>query len=235
MTASKNGAGRLRSQVAAISTARPRTDSVTTIPRWQTLKHFSLLASVVSCWFVLVYGACDWVTSLHTYRLRLGFNWEHRIPFCPRASLAYMSLYPLFLLIPFVITTKHELTRLAVALASLIGVSGVGFLFLPAYPISHASVHGFWGELFYIADAVNLTHNHLPSLHVGLAVACVSAMSRQTSPLAGMFLWIWAATVAASTLLLRQHYLVDVVTGWCLGMVCIRVVKWPPQFGPAGG
>ena len=219
----------MRSQGPTISPVRPRTDSGTTMPRWQQLKHFSLVASFVSCWFVLIYGTCDWVTSLHTYRLKLGFDWESRIPFYPPASLAYMSIYPLFLLIPFVIQTRRNLNLLAVSLVSLIGCSGLGFLFLPAYPISHASVHGFWGEVFHIADAINLNHNHLPSLHVGLAVACVSAMSRHTSPLAGMFLWIWAAAVAASTLLLRQHYLVDVVTGWCLALICVRVALTTSQ------
>jgi len=229
MTVSKNGTGRMRSQGATRSPVQPRTDFGTTMPGWQQLKHFSLVASFVSCWFVLIYGTCDWVTSLHTYRLKLGFDWESRIPFYPPASLAYMSIYPLFLLIPFVIQTRHNLNLLAVSLVSLIGCSGLGFLFLPAYPISHASVHGFWGEVFHIADAINLNHNHLPSLHVGLAVACVSAMSRHTSPLAGMFLWIWATAVAASTLLLRQHYLVDVVTGWCLALICVRVAVTTSQ------
>lgn len=193
------------------------------MPSWQHLKHSVWIAISVACWFALVYCGCNWITSLHSYRLSLGFEWERKIPFYPPAVLAYMSIYPLFLLVPFVIRTRRDLDRLAVALVSLIGFSGLGFLFVPAYPISHASVHGFWEQVFHIAEAINLNHNHLPSLHVGLTVACVSAMSRQTSPLAGASLWIWAAAVAASTLLLRQHYFADVVTGWCMALICIRV------------
>ena len=131
------------------------------IPNRRHLLHFAVLSFYISVWFVLVYGACDWITSLHAYRLRISFAWERQIPFFPSASLVYMSIYGLFLLVPFVLPTRHDLNRLGVALALLIGLAGVGFLLLPSYPIPRSDGDGNWVWLFQIADRMNLTVQRL--------------------------------------------------------------------------
>jgi len=52
-----------------------------------------------------------------------------------------------------------------------------------------------------------------------MAVVCAAAYARKScSGMAGLF-WAWAAAVAASTLLTRQHYVADVVVGALLGYV----------------
>ena len=83
---------------------------------------------------------------------------------------------------------------------------------------------GIWAALFHFADKLNLTYNLLPSLHVAFAVICVAIFSAR-APLAGkVLLWFWAAMVAASTVLLHQHHLLDVATGWLLALVCVRLI-----------
>jgi membrane-associated phospholipid phosphatase len=59
--------------------------------------------------------------------------------------------------------------------------------------------------------------NAAPSLHVALAVLLAWALGRDR-PRARALGWTFAAAIAASTLLTRQHHLVDVVTGALLAI-----------------
>lgn len=192
------------------------------LPDRHHLTHCAWVAVAVSLWFLLVYGSCDWITSQHSYRFDLATSWEKAIPFFPAASAIYLSIYVLFLFIPFMLTTIQEVNRLGAALAVLIGMSSIGFLLIPGFPIPHPNVEGGWSGLFHVADVMNLSHNYLPSLHVGLAVATVSAISRNASFVTGACFWTWAVLVALSTLALHQHYLVDVLAGWFLAICCVR-------------
>jgi membrane-associated phospholipid phosphatase len=39
-------------------------------------------------------------------------------------------------------------------------------------------------------------------------------------------LWCWAAAVAWSTLFMHEHYVIDVLAGWCLAVACVRISFW---------
>ncbi len=67
-----------------------------------------------------------------------------------------------------------------------------------------------------------VAYNYAPSLHVGLSVASVAAMTRFTTRAFGGLLWVWAVEVAASTFVLHEHYIIDVITGWLLALICVR-------------
>ena len=110
------------------------------------------------------------------------------------------------------------------------GIAGIGFLFIPAdlaYPPVTETELGRWATLYHIADALNLTYNLVPSLHVALTVGCVAAFSTRTGALGKVLLWSWAAAIALSTLLTHQHHIVDVVTGWLLALLCYVFVYVP--------
>jgi membrane-associated phospholipid phosphatase len=118
-----------------------------------------------------------------------------------------------------------ELRALAATLFAVILVGGVCFLLLPvelAFPPTPEC--GPWDGLVRFAKAVALTNNMLPSLHVALSVACAAVCSPYAGALGRMILWSWASVVAVSTLLLHQHYLIDVLTGASLGAAGVRWV-----------
>ena len=192
------------------------------LPDRHHITHFAWVAVAVSLWFLLVYGSCDWLTSQHTYRIDLAASWEKSIPFFQAASAMYLSIYALFVFIPFMLPTIQEVNRLGAVLTVLIGISSIGFLLLPGHPIPHPDVEGAWSGLFHVADVMNLSHNYLPSLHVGLAVATVSAINRNASLVTAACFWMWAVLIALSTLILHQHYLIDVLTGWLVAICCVR-------------
>jgi membrane-associated phospholipid phosphatase len=175
--------------------------------------------------WVVVYGGASWITGLHDYRVRLHTPLDAQIPFVPLAAVIYLSLFPMLWLSPLVLQTPRRLRSFARALAVLIALSGIGFLALPAESIDETreARHGI-GVAFRLADWLNLDHNYLPSLHVGIAVVCAFAYSRNGSRKVGVICWLWAAAIALSTLLTHQHYLADVAAGAALGFLIARFV-----------
>jgi membrane-associated phospholipid phosphatase len=83
---------------------------------------------------------------------------------------------------------------------------------------------GVWTGLVRSAKWVALEHNLVPSLHVALSVVCIAVYARQARPVGRALLWLWAAVIGLSTLLLHQHYVLDVATGFALGLAGVWLV-----------
>jgi membrane-associated phospholipid phosphatase len=196
-------------------------------PGWKHLRYAALLSIASAAWFLLVYGGMDALTTRRSLRVPVHFPAELRIPFVPAMTVFYMSLYLLFLMAPFVLRTRREFRAAVWTLAVVIACAGVGFLAFPAElafaPPLEADL-GRWACLFHLADRLNLTYNLLPSLHVAMGVVCVAIFSPRAPGIGKIVLWSWVALIAASTVLIHQHHVLDVVTGWLLAVVCVKVV-----------
>jgi membrane-associated phospholipid phosphatase len=196
-------------------------------PGWPHLRDAALLSLAVTLWFLAVYGGADLLTARRGFRVPVHFSAEPRIPFVPAMTVFYMSLYGLFLLAPFILRTRREFTAAAVTIAAAIAAGGIGFLLFPAElafaPVREGQL-GAWAGMYHAADALNLTYNLLPSLHVAFAVICVAIFSPRAPRPVKTLLWLWAALIAVSTVLIHQHHVLDVVTGWLLAVVCVRAV-----------
>jgi membrane-associated phospholipid phosphatase len=186
-----------------------------------------VLSFVNTLWFVLVYGGMDALTARRSFRVPVHFPAELAIPFVPAMTLFYMSIYLLFWMAPFVLRTRREFRALVITLAFAIFVGGIGFLLFPAdlaFAQPRQEELGIWAGMFHLADRLNLTYNLLPSLHVAFAVICVAVFSPRVPIVGKVLLWFWAAIVAASTVLIHQHHLLDVATGWLLALVCVGLI-----------
>jgi membrane-associated phospholipid phosphatase len=196
-------------------------------PGWPHLLYAWSLSAANGVWFLLVFGGGDLITAHRTLRVPVHFAAELELPFIPAMTAFYMSIYLLFLAGPFVVRTRREFRALILTLAAIIGCAGVGFLLVPAElafpPVSEAEL-GAWAGAFHLADRLNLTYSLLPSLHVALAVACVAAFAGHARPGGKVLLWAWAAAIAVSSVLIRQHHVLDVVAGWLLAAVCVRLL-----------
>jgi membrane-associated phospholipid phosphatase len=197
---------------------------------WPGGKHLcyaALLSIANTLWFELVYCGMDSLTARRSFRVPVHFPAELAIPFVPAMTLFYMSIYLLFGMAPFVLRTRREFRALVITVAFAILCGGIGFLLFPAdlaFAPPREEDLGIWATLFHFADKLNLTYNLLPSLHVAFAVICVAIFSAR-APIAGkVLLWLWAAMVAASTVLIHQHHLLDVATGWLLALVCVKSI-----------
>jgi len=196
-------------------------------PGWAHLRYAALLSFANTLWFVLIYGGMDALTARRGFRVLVHFPAELALPFVPAMTLFYMSIYLLFWMAPFILRTRREFRALVTTLAIAIFCGGIGFFLFPAnlaFAPPREEALGIWSGLFHFADKLNLTYNLLPSLHVAFAVICVAIFSA-CAPAAGkVLLWFWAAMIAVSTVLIHQHHLLDVATGWLLALVCVESI-----------
>lgn len=86
---------------------KPHGRSVLGLPRPPHSAHFAVVGLAGVCWFVLIYGGTDFVTSRRTLRVPIQFKAEQQIPFVPLAVWVYMTMYALFLMAPFVLRSPR--------------------------------------------------------------------------------------------------------------------------------
>jgi hypothetical protein len=194
----------------------PRREPFLAWPRPACLGYTLWLAAALAGWWVVVYHGADYWTGLRAHRVRVHLDAELAMPFVPAFILAYLSLDLVFLMAPFVLRNRRDLQALALTLAAVTGVAGLGFLLVPAEPAYSVDDAGAWSGLFEVSRKMALRYNMVPSLHVALSGACLAAYASQRGGVVRLFLGTWWAAIALSTLLTHQHHLIDVITGLIL-------------------
>lgn len=147
---------------------------------------------------------------------------DRAVPLVPGWAIVYGALYLCLVLLPVVVVRQDELIRRTVHAYLLIWITAYVFFFV-LYPTAaprppQVSGEGFavWGlRALYTADP---PYNCFPSLHVAhsfvSALACARVHRR-----VGILALLAATLVAFSTLLTKQHYVLDVVAGTALALV----------------
>ncbi|QSQ26016.1 phosphatase PAP2 family protein [Pyxidicoccus parkwayensis] len=184
------------------------------VPRRDELLLTGSLALGFAFFFLAVYGGASWVTGFYSGGLRVDLPFERHIPFIPAWAAVYVSMDVLLLLSLFVFRTWKDMVPFALALCAETVVGAVVFVLLPvevAWPAR--VVHDGWAGIFFVADTMNLERNYLPSLHVAFACTAALAYAERSGWLARVLFGLWAAAIAASTLFIHEHHLVDVVAG----------------------
>jgi hypothetical protein len=198
-------------------------------PGWTQLRFAIGLIVLVGLWFGVVFVGADWLTAHRSARVRIHLDAELRLPLVPVFLLAYMSLYLLFLAVPFVLRTRRAAASLAIAQAVTILVAGIGFLLIPGQlGYAPAGDLGAWDPLFRVADHLNLDYDLVPSLHVALSIVCIETFAAHADRRTRMALRAWGVVIAASTLLTHQHHLLDVVAGYGLALAVAARRDWMP-------
>jgi membrane-associated phospholipid phosphatase len=167
-----------------------------------------------------VYGAASWASGFVPWSVHVALPVEPVGPLVPAAAVVYVSMGALLTLVPLVLRTWDAVRPVFAALVVETALAAACFVALPVAkepwldpPPTNLAMA--W------ADAMNLERNYLPSLHVTYAVTAALALGRR-SPRWGVVGGAWAVAIAASTLLLRYHYVLDVVTGVALAWVTHR-------------
>ncbi len=170
-------------------------------------------------------GVADYVTSLGydvlnhgPYRLFLRSPIDQALPVVPFFVVPYVSLQPAIYgsLVIFLLFRARIFQSAVLSMILTFLVSYAFFAFVQTY-VERPVLTG--GDVFtrMIRDVYSGDHpfNDFPSLHVSTsAIIAIHwwRFSRRVGPVAA----IWAALVAMSTVLVRQHYLADVAGGLIL-------------------
>lgn len=197
-------------------------------PRLRDLRWTVAVSALCGIIFYAIFGGADFITSHYSRRFPSHFDFERAIPFVPEMTGIYLSLNLLTPLAPFVFRRWPQLIPLFATVVVETAVAGMVFLVFPTrLAFEPVTVSGFWGPLYHLADSINLDHNEFPSLHVALAVTVAAAFGRKLNPFGKLLMFIWAGLIAASTVLIHAHHILDVVGGLALAMVGIRFIYAP--------
>jgi membrane-associated phospholipid phosphatase len=185
-------------------------------PARRALEGALLFGVVMGAYMLVGHGTTHatrtppWVTHLDT-----------TIPFTPHAVWPYLGFY----FGNFVITGLHVrearvFRATVVAFACMSAMAFPFFLLLPAaYPrpvVDPAT--GLSATAVTILQAQDPPTNTFPSLHVANSILCAAALRRSGHP-AWRGSAVLSGCVALSVLLLKQHWLADVLAGGVLGIV----------------
>jgi membrane-associated phospholipid phosphatase len=145
---------------------------------------------------------------------------DDSIPFVEWTIWLYHSQFFFLLLTIHLIKRAENVTRVFYAMA---GASLLSFGVFLIYPTTIArdvqTGSGLSERALQFLYAVDPPTNCLPSLHVALATLAALALLSERK-WAGLFALIWAALICLSTMTTKQHYVVDVIGGLLIAMVC---------------
>lgn len=183
--------------------------------------------------FFPAYFGAGYLTDGDGRALDLYASAELEIPLVSWMILPYLSLFTLFLL-PLFHMSPGEMRALSRQSSLSLVVGGVCFLLIPGnlgYPPREVTD---WTQPVYdLLAAVDTRHNLVPSLHVAFAALIVLAVARSAPLPLAAFYYAWLALLSASTLLVHQHHVIDVVTGFALAAAARRVFPLPPPLPTA--
>jgi len=196
---------------------------------WPGLASFRLTLPLSYLFFKIfysVYGGASLLAKLRRPPTDFYFPWEMRLPFLPSWSLVYLSVPLLMLATPFILRTWRGFTPFILTLTAETLIAGIFFLAIPlaqAYPPRLAD--GFFGGVFHLADRLNLDYNKFPSLHIAFAVTAAVVFGRRCGWLGRTLFAAWIAAVFASTMLIHEHQLLDILGGLALGLFGVVSVQ----------
>jgi len=164
---------------------------------------------------------------------QVGYKWGYRyhegpgvisgvtpldqwLPLVPQFIVFYMLGY-LFVFAPcFVVRGRHSFQAAFVVFCAMLAVAFVTFRFFPvAMPKVYATDADWFSRVAYFQQSQDTPYNTIPSLHVAANVYAYALIGWQYPGLNRAWIAV-PVLIIASTLLVKQHLLVDVLTGMLL-------------------
>jgi len=166
--------------------------------------------------FFFLWTVSHELSDMRAIRYPLYFEWEAGIQFRGWALPLYFSLDIAVILFPFIFRSWREAIAPVGTLLIQTSIAAIFFVLVPIDPGYETT--GVWGSYFYEYFGLeNLSRwNHAPSLHVAYACTIAFSLGRLYGRLALLIGWVWAIVVSISTMLVHEHHLICVVSGFAL-------------------
>lgn len=182
--------------------------------------------------FVIVYSGCNQFTSTRTDVGSFMFEWERHMPFVKELVVPYWSLDLFFCGAFFLCGSKVELNLLTKRLIAVTVASGLCFLLFPLkMGLPRPVPEGWTAPLFHALYFNDLPYNLAPSLHISLRSLVWVFYGAHLTGWLRIAVKVWFILIGLSTLLVWQHHLVDVASGFVMGWVIAALIPDPRQLG----
>ena len=185
--------------------------------RYKTMLNWGAI-SVLGCLFI--YLGSNEIASRNTTFYKLYFEFEKEIPMVPWMIHIYNSFHLLLVLNFVLIKSPIKIRALAISLLCSSAIAAIFFLIFPTElgfsRTQNISGYEFWYNSLHWLDH---PHNLVPSLHITFSALSAYVISIQiASNLIKGALLIWFLLICSSIVLVHQHHLLDIVTGFALAI-----------------
>jgi membrane-associated phospholipid phosphatase len=152
-------------------------------------------------------------------------KFDHAIPFLPVFVIPYILYLPfLFGLVSYgILATPHFAEIAASVLALQLAAALVYHLYETHVPRPTLTGNDVFTRLTAFIYRNDNPFCAFPSLHVAYAILCGYWMM-VLFPAFALLIVMFSLAIIASTMLIKQHALVDVLGGACMGMLCVAVL-----------
>jgi membrane-associated phospholipid phosphatase len=187
---------------------------------WSQKLGWTLLLVSVSAFGFLYIDARNATLASALQALPLETRLDAHIPFRPEFVFAYFLYYP-WLLWPLVLRQREVFFRALGAFALMQLFAGVVFVLFPSHMVRPTVIPaGIAGDLVRFIYRMDMGWNVFPSLHVGHSVLVALLFWKHGPPKLFPIVALGSALISASTVLIKQHYVVDIPAGLLLAWLC---------------
>ncbi|MEM7032715.1 MAG: phosphatase PAP2 family protein [Chloroflexota bacterium] len=171
-------------------------------------------------WLVFSLKLNAWASTQpyhHSTRIWL----DDRVPFISSFAFIYFSAYVLGNIGYFILFFDQAFYRVFLGQASLFVAAMACYRLFPCRVNRNETleVKDLSTRLIALFQSQSKPYNSFPSMHVGFSVFHALIVLRYGGINLGIALLIWAGLVAVSTLLTKQHHLIDVFAGGGLALL----------------
>ena len=159
----------------------------------------------------------------------IGWRIDERIPFRPGFVYIYCTWFPLLFIVPFLLNTYNSTLccRYFIAMVLDLTISVVIYLLMPT-TFQRPALTGKGLTQFAMRMVYGANHRFLncaPSLHCSASLLFAMAVAYCTSmpPVLRIGIFLLALAIVASTVLVKQHVLVDVLTAIPTALFCWHI------------
>lgn len=177
--------------------------------------------------FMCIWTLSHELSGMQEERYPLYFEWESKIPFCWWAAPIYFSLDIAVTLFPLTFSNWKKAMAPTLTLIAQTLIAAPLFVLVPiAVGYENTLEGGIWGHtMFNPVGAKNISlWNHAPSLHVAYVFTIATIISKQKSAGVQLASYAWAALVSMSTMLVHEHHLVCVLSGFALFAITMSTI-----------
>jgi membrane-associated phospholipid phosphatase len=172
------------------------------------------------------YFIINYQGSVHHFRKDFSTDFDALIPFYPKFFYIYLSTY-IFGVLPFFLVSNTQLFLWI--MFGYIMITVIGSTVHIVYPsevkrMENLDQNEFTGKVMCWFQQLCRPYDNFPSTHVAFSVLVCRTCFISNGPIIGWMCVVWAFLIAISTLVTKQHYLLDVVSGWLLGLVVVLMI-----------
>lgn len=182
---------------------------------------FLFLVGYFSCGYL----AINWFSQTRSTFHDLSISLDYKIPFVPIFIFGYVLVYFSVLLLYLVLREWEDWKRAIISFLLATTVAYIVFLLYPVRMNLRPDLTGLTGiamEVSRFYYFIDLPYNCFPSLHVTYPTLATLLTWRNHRYVRWVFLAM-ALIVAVSVVLVKQHYISDVIAGFANAFLCFGI------------